>query len=194
MPWALALVGWGTAYFARASAAVQHQLREEVAQLKASQDQLLAERDQAKAQVAQLTAERDQIKAQVAAAQQELTGLKKRLEEAQEKASVTGSVPTPTPRANRRGLQRPKAKVGEHGTSQGSRIIMGGSLGPGSSAFTQPPSKASLLSALAGVTHVRPCRTIQAFRRAPMYFVAICEPPRERAGDRLANRSAKWSF
>ena len=93
----LALVGWGTAYFARASAAVQHQLREEVAQLKASQDQLLAERDQAKAQVAQLTAERDQIKAQVAAAQQELTGLKKRLEEAQEKASVTGSVPTPTP-------------------------------------------------------------------------------------------------
>ena len=79
----LALVGWGTAYFARASAAVQHQLREEVAQLKASQDQLLAERDHAKAQVA--------------AAQQELTGLKKRLEEAQEKASVTGSVPTPMP-------------------------------------------------------------------------------------------------
>ena len=36
----LALVGWGTAYFARASAAVQQQLREEVAQLKASQDQL----------------------------------------------------------------------------------------------------------------------------------------------------------
>jgi cell division protein FtsB len=79
----LALVGWGTAYFARASAAVQHQLREEVAQLKASQDQLLAERDEAKAQVA--------------AAQQGLTGLQKRLEEAQEKASVTGSVPAPTP-------------------------------------------------------------------------------------------------
>jgi len=70
----LALVGWGTAYFARASAAVQHQLHE-VAQLKASQDQLLAERDQAKAQVAQLSAERDEAKAQVAAAQQELTGL-----------------------------------------------------------------------------------------------------------------------
>jgi uncharacterized protein YlxW (UPF0749 family) len=93
----LALVGWGTAYFARVSAAIQHQLREEVNQLKASQDQLLAERDQAKAQVAQLSAERDQAKAQVAAAQQELTGLKKRLEEAQEKASVTGSVPAPTP-------------------------------------------------------------------------------------------------
>ena len=79
----LALVGWGTAYFARVSAAIQHQLREEVTELKVSQDQLLAERDQAKAQVA--------------AAQQELTGLKKRLEEAQEKASVTGSVPAPTP-------------------------------------------------------------------------------------------------
>ena len=92
----LALVGWGTAYFARASAAVQHQLREEVAQLKASQDQLLTERDQAKAQVAQLSAERDEAQAQVAAAQQELTGLQRRLEEAQ-KASVTGSVPAPTP-------------------------------------------------------------------------------------------------
>jgi len=92
----LALVGWGTAYFARASAAVQHQLREEVAQLKASQDQILTERDQAKAQVAQLSAERDEAQAQVAAAQQELTGLQKRLEEAQ-KASVTGSVPEPTP-------------------------------------------------------------------------------------------------
>ena len=63
----LALMGWGTAYFARASAAVQHQLREEVAQLKATQDQL--------------TAERDQAKAQLAAAQQEVIGLTKRLEE-----------------------------------------------------------------------------------------------------------------
>ena len=89
----LALVGWGTAYFARASAAVQHQLREEVAQLKASQDQLLAERDEAKAQVA--------------AAQQEPTGLQKRLEEAQ-KASVTGSVPAPTPSSK---PARPPAKA-----------------------------------------------------------------------------------
>src|SRR5215210_7459726 len=64
----LALVGWGTAYFARASAAVQDQL----------------------------TAERDRAKAQLAAAQQELMVLTKLLEEAQEKASVTGSVPAPT--------------------------------------------------------------------------------------------------
>ena len=78
----LALMGWGTAYFVRASAAVQHQLREEVAQLKATQDQL--------------TAERDRAKAQLAAAQQELMVLTKLLEEAQEKASVTGSVPAPT--------------------------------------------------------------------------------------------------
>ena len=78
----LALMGWGTAYFARASAAVQHQLREEVNQLKATQDQL--------------TAERDQAKAQLAAAQQELIVLTKLLEEPQEKASVTGSVPAPT--------------------------------------------------------------------------------------------------
>src|SRR3954454_2197630 len=78
----LALMGWGTAYFARASAAVQHQLREEVAQLKATQDQL--------------TAERDQAKAQLVAAQQEVVGLTKRFEELQEKGSVTGSVPAPT--------------------------------------------------------------------------------------------------
>jgi len=48
----LALMGWGTAYFARASTAVQQQLREEVAQLKVTQDQLLAERDQARGQLA----------------------------------------------------------------------------------------------------------------------------------------------
>jgi cell division protein FtsB len=57
----LALVGWGTAYFARASAAVQHQLREEVAQLKASQDQLLAERDQAKKLYANKVAEKSGV-------------------------------------------------------------------------------------------------------------------------------------
>ena len=78
----LALMGWGTAYLARASAAVQHQLREEVAQLKATQDQL--------------TAERDQAKAQLATVQQEVMGLTKRLEETQEKGAVTGSVPAPT--------------------------------------------------------------------------------------------------
>ena len=48
----LALMGWGTAYFARTSAAVQQHLREEVVQLKATQDQLTAERDQARAQLA----------------------------------------------------------------------------------------------------------------------------------------------
>src|SRR5215207_548041 len=79
----LALMGWGTAYFARASAAVQQHLREEVVQLKATQDQLLAERDQARAQLA--------------AAQQEVMVLTKLLEEIQDKASVTGSVPAPTP-------------------------------------------------------------------------------------------------
>jgi|SRR5215203_697618 outer membrane murein-binding lipoprotein Lpp len=79
----LALMGWGTAYFAHASAAVQQQLREEVSQLKTAQDQL--------------TTERDQAKAQLAAAQQEVIGLTKRLEELQERASVTGSVPSPTP-------------------------------------------------------------------------------------------------
>ena len=78
----LALVGWGTAYFARASVAVQHQRREEVNQLKATQDQL--------------TAERDRAKAQLAAAQQEVAGLTKRIEELQEKPLVTGSVPAPT--------------------------------------------------------------------------------------------------
>src|SRR3954465_388254 len=78
----LALMGWGTAYFVRASAAVQQQLREEVTQLKATQDQL--------------TAERDQAKAQLAAAQQEVIGLTKRLEDLEPKASVTGSVPAPT--------------------------------------------------------------------------------------------------
>ena len=79
----LALMGGGMAYFARASTAVQQQLREEVVQLKATQDQLLAERDQARAQLA--------------AAQQEVIGLTKLLEEIQDKASVTGSVPAPTP-------------------------------------------------------------------------------------------------
>ena len=79
----LALMGWGTAYFARASAAVQQQLREEVTQLKTAQDQL--------------TAEQDQIKTQLAAAQQEVIGLTKRLEDLEAKASVTGSVLPPTP-------------------------------------------------------------------------------------------------
>ena len=79
----LALMGWGTAYFARASAAVQQQLREEVVQLKAAQDQL--------------TAERDQAQAQLAAAQLEVAGLTKRIEELQDKPLVTGSVPAPAP-------------------------------------------------------------------------------------------------
>ena len=79
----LALMGWGTAYFARASAAVQQQLRGEVAQLKVTQDQLLAERDQARAHLA--------------AAQQEVMVLTKLLEESQDKASSTGSVSPPIP-------------------------------------------------------------------------------------------------
>jgi outer membrane murein-binding lipoprotein Lpp len=79
----LALIGWGTAYFAHASSSVQQQLREEVVQLKATQDQLAAERDQAQAQLA--------------AAQQEVIGLTKRLEDLEAKASVTGSVLPPTP-------------------------------------------------------------------------------------------------
>jgi outer membrane murein-binding lipoprotein Lpp len=78
----LALMGWGTAYFAHASAAVQQQLLEEVTQLKAAQDQL--------------TAERDQAQAQLAAAQLEVAGLTERIEELQEKPSVTGSVLPPT--------------------------------------------------------------------------------------------------
>ena len=79
----LALMGWGTAYFARASTAVQQQLRGEVAQLKVTQDQLLAERDQARAHLA--------------AAQQEGMVLTKLLEESQDKASITGSVSPPMP-------------------------------------------------------------------------------------------------
>ncbi len=76
----LALVGWGAfAYAAKSSVTAQHQLRKEVAQLKAAQDQLRAERDQAMAQVA--------------TAQQEVTVLQKRLEERPE----TRSVPTPVP-------------------------------------------------------------------------------------------------
>src|SRR3954451_2878125 len=79
----LALMGWGTACFARASTAVQQQLRGEVVQLKVTQDQLLAERDQARAQLA--------------AAQQEVMVLTKLLEESQDKASSTGSVSPPIP-------------------------------------------------------------------------------------------------
>ena len=90
----LALIGWGTAYFAHASATVQQQLREEVSQLKAAQNQL--------------TAERDQAQAQLAAVQQEVIGLTKRIEELQEKASVTGSVPAPTPASQ---LPRTPAKT-----------------------------------------------------------------------------------
>jgi hypothetical protein len=48
----LAFMGWGTVYFAHASAAIQQQLREEVVQLRAAQDQLTAERDRAQAQLA----------------------------------------------------------------------------------------------------------------------------------------------
>ena len=79
----LALMGWGAAYFARASTAVQQQLREEVAQLKVTQDQLLAERDQARGHLE--------------AAQQEVMVLTKLLEESQDKASSTGSVSPPIP-------------------------------------------------------------------------------------------------
>ncbi len=79
----LALVGWGTAYFADASSAVQLKLHEEVSQLKAEQDQL--------------TAERDQAQTQLGAAQKEVAGLTERIEKLQEKVSVTGSVPPPTP-------------------------------------------------------------------------------------------------
>jgi hypothetical protein len=78
----LALMGGGTACFARASTAVQQQLRGEVAQLKVTQDQLLAERDQARAHLA---------------AQQEGMVLTKLLEESQDKASSTGSVSPPIP-------------------------------------------------------------------------------------------------
>jgi Flp pilus assembly protein TadB len=74
----LALLGWGAfVYAAKTSMTVDHQLREELAQLKARQEQLVTERDQAQAQVA--------------VAQQELTALQRRLQE----RPIAGPVPTP---------------------------------------------------------------------------------------------------
>lgn len=101
----LALAGWGAfAYAAMTSGASQHQLQEQVAELKTSQGQLMAERDQAKAEATdlksgrdQLVAERDEAKAQLSAARDEIAVLHKQLDEAQTKASQTGSVGAPTP-------------------------------------------------------------------------------------------------
>ena len=74
----LALLGWGAfVYAAKTSMTVDHQLREELAQLKARQEQLVTERDQ--------------VQAQVAVAQQELVALRRRLEE----RPIAGPVPTP---------------------------------------------------------------------------------------------------
>ena len=106
----LALVGWGTfAYSAASSARAQHQLREEVAQLKAAQDQLLAERSQqqeawgdlsqlqaklasAREEIAALAQRREQAKAQVASAQQDLTALVKRLDDKRARVSEARKV------------------------------------------------------------------------------------------------------
>jgi hypothetical protein len=79
----LAFMGWGTVYFAHASAAIQQQLREEVVQLRAAQDQL--------------TAERDRAQAQLAVALPEVIALTKRPEDLEAKAPVTGSVSPPIP-------------------------------------------------------------------------------------------------
>src|SRR3954467_1835456 len=84
----LALMGWGTACFARASAAVQQQLRGEVAQLKVTQDQLLAERDQARAHLG--------------AAQQEVMVLQKLLKESRAKGSARAAFHPPYQPATRR--------------------------------------------------------------------------------------------
>ena len=106
----LALAGWGTfAYSAGSSARAQHQLREEVAQLKAAQDQLLAERTQqqeawgdlsqlqaklasAREEIAALAQRREQAKAQVASAQQDLTALVKRLDDKRARVSEARKV------------------------------------------------------------------------------------------------------
>src|SRR4051812_43589242 len=44
------------------------------------------------------------------------------------------------------------------------------------------------------MTYVRPCRTIRAFRRAPMYFVAICRDRADGLETRLANRPPHLEF
>ena len=94
----LALMGWGTAYFARASTAVQQQLRGEVAQLKVTQDQLLAERDQARAQLA--------------AAQQEGMVLTKLWKRARTRRLSRAAFHPPCQPATRRAPQpKPKARV-----------------------------------------------------------------------------------
>jgi chromosome segregation ATPase len=107
----LALSGWAAfAYSTGSSASAQHQLREEVAQLKASQDQLLAERKQqqdtfgeiteriraklasAHEELRTLAEKREQAKAQVAEVQQELTSITKRLEDRRTKVSEASKV------------------------------------------------------------------------------------------------------
>ena len=85
----LALVGWGTAYAARSSAAVRDQLRNEIAQLRANQDQLVAEQKQQQATIEDLVRQRDQAKAQAEAVQQELAAVREQLEEARAKLSET---------------------------------------------------------------------------------------------------------
>jgi hypothetical protein len=106
----LALAGWGTfAYSAGSSARAQHQLREEVVQLKAAQDRLLAARTQqqeawgdlsqlqaklasARQEIAALAQRREQAKAQVASAQQDLTALVKRLDDKRARVSEARKV------------------------------------------------------------------------------------------------------
>ena len=106
----LALAGWGTfAYSAGSSEDTQRQLRQEVAQLTASQDQLLAERQQlqdtvgeaaelraklasAHAELRTLAEKREQAKVQVAAAQQELSSVTRALTEKRAKVSEASRV------------------------------------------------------------------------------------------------------
>jgi len=106
----LGLVGWGTfAYSAGSSEDPQRQLRQEVAQLTASQDQLLAERQQlqdtvgeaaelraklasAHAELRTLAEKREQAKVQVAAAQQELSSVTRALTEKRAKVSEASRV------------------------------------------------------------------------------------------------------
>ncbi len=102
----LALIGWGAfAYAAHSSAAVQHQLRQEMIQVRQEMTQLKGSQEQ-------LLAERDQARAQLATAQQEVVALTKRLEEAQEKASSTGSVRPPA--ASEKSV-RPPARTNRRG-------------------------------------------------------------------------------
>ena len=89
----LALIGWGTAYGLKTSAAVQRQLHAEVIQLKAGQEQLREERDQ--------------TRTQLAAAQQETAALAKRIGEMQVAAMApvpasTGSVKSDPAKGKRR--------------------------------------------------------------------------------------------